>query len=473
MLLDLNLDILSTTTDSSCSRRTQMEEDSAGTCNSSIVNIGDENSSNNNKTSVFLFDILKQSNHHASSSTTTTSDGKETDFGLKSGLMGSSVRPQWLNLSCVEFRRETELITLQQQQNQPVKKSRRGPRSRSSQYRGVTFYRRTGRWESHIWDCGKQVYLGGFDTAHVAARAYDRAAIKFRGVDADINFTLSDYDEDMIQMRDLSKKEFVQVLRRKISGFARGRSKYRGVTLPKSGRWEARMGQCLGKKAYDKAAIQCNGREAVTDFEPGTYKMQIPVDMNNGGIRHSDVCAHDLDLSLRISASEGCSKGIDNAKGFDFRCNAVEIHSKEKAMVANSTFAVRRNGQPSQSYASTEASKHHIMWPSIYPASSTNYLQHQDSILLLLQQSLPPRPPFRSIYITVLSRILCITFRYRPHPPLAVPLSSTITEAEINNVEMQQFVNRNSCHTLNFDLIYLVISLEIKFGVRESDCPNL
>lgn len=33
----------------------------------------------------------------------------------------------------------------------PTKKSRRGPRSRSSQYRGVTFYRRTGRWESHIW----------------------------------------------------------------------------------------------------------------------------------------------------------------------------------------------------------------------------------------------------------------------------------------------------------------------------------
>ena len=30
-------------------------------------------------------------------------------------------------------------------------KSRRGPQSRSSQYRGVTFYRRTGRWESHIW----------------------------------------------------------------------------------------------------------------------------------------------------------------------------------------------------------------------------------------------------------------------------------------------------------------------------------
>ena len=34
---------------------------------------------------------------------------------------------------------------------QQVRRSRRGPRSRSSQYRGVTFYRRTGRWESHIW----------------------------------------------------------------------------------------------------------------------------------------------------------------------------------------------------------------------------------------------------------------------------------------------------------------------------------
>lgn len=42
----------------------------------------------------------------------------------------------------------------QQQQQKPlqqVKKSRRGPPSKSSQYRGVTFYRRTGRWESHIW----------------------------------------------------------------------------------------------------------------------------------------------------------------------------------------------------------------------------------------------------------------------------------------------------------------------------------
>lgn len=34
--------------------------------------------------------------------------------------------------------------------------------------------------------------------------AYDRAAIKFRGVEADINFSLEDYEEDMKQVNRLS-----------------------------------------------------------------------------------------------------------------------------------------------------------------------------------------------------------------------------------------------------------------------------
>lgn len=65
------------------------------------------------------------------------------------------LRQKWLNLTVPESGAVPELRifeTPKQQAPQPqVRKSRRGPRSRSSQYRGVTFYRRTGRWESHIW----------------------------------------------------------------------------------------------------------------------------------------------------------------------------------------------------------------------------------------------------------------------------------------------------------------------------------
>ncbi|XP_077216632.1 ethylene-responsive transcription factor RAP2-7-like isoform X2 [Tasmannia lanceolata] len=385
-MLDLNV-ILS---DPFCEEQSPPEKqmDDSGTSNSSVVNAeGSSNGGDDDSCSTqanlfaFSFDILKIGNPDDEMEENGLS--LQSDFvtkqlfpvrleggigvsGPSSASSSSSSRPHWVDLSNfqVDGGNGPAVVGVKVLQQQQVKKSRRGPRSRSSQYRGVTFYRRTGRWESHIWDCGKQVYLGGFDTAHAAARAYDRAAIKFRGVDADINFNLSDYDDDLKQMRNLTKEEFVHILRRQSTGFSRGSSKYRGVTLHKCGRWEARMGQFLGKKAYDKAAIKCNGREAVTNFEPSTYEGEIISEADNEGT------AHNLDLNLRISPPSfgHAPKGDGSSASFHLHCGPFESPEVMKARTENPGSVAM--GPPQ---FLTMAHDHPPVWTGIYPGFFPNF----------------------------------------------------------------------------------------------------
>ncbi|KAF2295610.1 hypothetical protein GH714_033288 [Hevea brasiliensis] len=169
---------------------------------------------------------------------------------------------------------------------------------RTSQYRGVTRHRWTGRYEAHLWDnsCKKEGQSrkgrqGGYDMEEKAARAYDLAALKYWGPSTHINFPLENYQKEIEEMNNMTRQEYVAHLRRKSSGFSRGASMYRGVTRShhQHGRWQARIGRVAGNKdlylgtfstqeeaaeAYDIAAIKFRGVNAVTNFGITRYDVE-------------------------------------------------------------------------------------------------------------------------------------------------------------------------------------------------------
>ncbi|KAK9277613.1 hypothetical protein L1049_007159 [Liquidambar formosana] len=168
-----------------------------------------------------------------------------------------------------------------------------------SAYRGVTRHKWTGKFEAHLWDgsCstvgrtrkGKQVYLGGYETAEEAARAHDLTALKYWGssASAKLNFPISNYEKELKEMEPMSREELVTFLRRQSLSFTRGSSIYRGVTSRnREGHWQARIKVASSKKdiylgtfsseeeaarAYDIAAIHLKGVNALTNFDISNY----------------------------------------------------------------------------------------------------------------------------------------------------------------------------------------------------------
>jgi len=62
------------------------------------------------------------------------------------------------------------------------------PQRNSSGFRGVTWYKRGDCWQVYIRINGRLMFFGRYRDIIDAAMAYDRAVIKYRGSDAQLNF---------------------------------------------------------------------------------------------------------------------------------------------------------------------------------------------------------------------------------------------------------------------------------------------
>ncbi|KAM0853060.1 hypothetical protein ACQ4PT_051340 [Festuca glaucescens] len=153
-----------------------------------------------------------------------------------------------------------------------VRRTEYGTPEAWTEFRGVQ-RRLGGKYGAQIGHSKAQTWLGSFDTAEDAARAYDAAAVRLHGAPAKTNFKA--HDGVGVQAVGLEKA---------------ARSGFRGVRRHRSGRYSARIWDSVKRarlwlgtfdkaedaaRAFDAAAVRLHGERAITNFK------QPLVDLND------------------------------------------------------------------------------------------------------------------------------------------------------------------------------------------------
>lgn len=102
----------------------------------------------------------------------------------------AGVRVDHKNNNSLDNHRENLRLATRSQNMWNRRKTKSKTRSR---FKGVSFHKQHLRWGGQIQYKGKKIWLGYFDSEEEAARAYDRAAIKYYGEFARLNFPREDY----------------------------------------------------------------------------------------------------------------------------------------------------------------------------------------------------------------------------------------------------------------------------------------
>ncbi|CAH8344982.1 unnamed protein product [Eruca vesicaria subsp. sativa] len=261
---------------------------------------------------------------------------------------------------------------------------------RTSQYRGVTRHRWTGRYEAHLWDNSfkkeghsRKGRQGGYDMEEKAARAYDLAALKYWGPSTHTNFSVENYQKEIDDMKNMTRQEYVAHLRRKSSGFSRGASIYRGVTRHhQHGRWQARIGRVAGNKdlylgtfgtqeeaaeAYDVAAIKFRGTNAVTNFDITRYDVDRIMSSNT---------LLSGELARRNSKSIVVRNNSDEETAVVDGGSNKAVHSPERVLSFPAIFALPQVG------------------PKMYGANMGSWTTNPNAELKTVSLTLPQMPVF-------------------------------------------------------------------------------